>query len=198
MTLTQAPSLTAPPTPPTPPTPELTPASTTPTTGPATVPVPAAVRRAAQRVEDRLGRYLAEQYARWSTIDPDLAAPVEALSDAVFAGGKRLRPAFCLLGFEAAGGDPDLDPARRQLDDAGAALELLHAFALVHDDVMDGSVTRRGRATTHVRFGFQHQLLRGRGESRRFGESAAILVGDLAHVFAEQLAERLPTAAQAL
>ncbi|MEJ5256006.1 MAG: polyprenyl synthetase family protein, partial [Acidimicrobiales bacterium] len=68
----------------------------------------------------------------------------------------------------------------------------------MHDDVMDGSVTRRGRATTHVRFGFQHQLLRGRGESGRFGESVAILVGDLAHVFAEQLAERLPTAARAL
>ena len=64
------------------------------------------------------------------------------------SGGKRLRPAFCYWGFRAAGGQPD-DPA---VVDAGAAFELLHAFALIHDDVMDGSALRRGATTVHVEF----------------------------------------------
>ena len=71
--------------------------------------------------------------------------------------------------------------------DAGAALELLHTFALVHDDVMDGSATRRGTDTIHVRFDAGHALDGWRGEARRFGEGVAILVGDLAFVYADQL-----------
>ncbi|WP_208026791.1 polyprenyl synthetase family protein [Rhabdothermincola sediminis] len=164
----------------------------------APVAAPAAIRYAGARIDEHLGRFLADQYARWTALDPDLAAPLEALSDAVLAGGKRLRPAFCRLGFEAGGADPDASPGREQLDDAGAALELLHAFALIHDDVMDGSFTRRGRTTTHVRFEAQHQLLRARGESRRFGESVAILIGDLAHAWAEHLAGKLPPVVQPL
>ncbi|WP_334142165.1 polyprenyl synthetase family protein [Rhabdothermincola sp.] len=162
------------------------------------VAAPAAIRRIGTRIDQHLGRFLAEEYARWTALDADLAAPLDALSDAVLAGGKRLRPAFCGLGFEAGGGDPDASPGREQLDDAGAALELLHAFALVHDDVMDGALTRRGRTTTHVHFEAQHQLLRARGESRRFGESIAILIGDLAHAWAEHHASKLPSVVQPL
>jgi geranylgeranyl diphosphate synthase type I len=82
-----------------------------------------------------------------------------------------------------AGGDPD----DARIIDAGAAFELLHAFALVHDDVMDGSDTRRGAPTTHVAFAREHQAGDWRGEARRYGEGAAILVGDLSHVYADVL-----------
>jgi geranylgeranyl diphosphate synthase type I len=97
-----------------------------------------------------------------------------------------LRPAFCYWGYRAAGGESD-DGA---VIDAGAAFEMLQAFALVHDDVMDGSSTRRGSRTAHLAFGDRHGESDWRGEGRRFGEGVAILIGDLAHVYADQL---LPT-----
>ncbi len=99
-----------------------------------------------------------------------------------------LRPAFCHWGFVAAGGDPTDD---RSID-AGAAFELLHAFALFHDDVMDGSATRRGTRTTHLSFADTHAAQGWSGEPRRFGEGVAILVGDLAFVYADQLMHGAP------
>ncbi len=112
-----------------------------------------------------------------------LADPIVALRDFVLAGGKRLRPAFCLCAFVGAGGEPD-DPA---VIDAAAALELVHTFALVHDDVMDGSDMRRGEDAIHRRFLGDHQGASWRGESRRFGEGMAILIGDFAFVYADVL-----------
>jgi geranylgeranyl diphosphate synthase type I len=93
-----------------------------------------------------------------------------------------LRPAFCLLGALAAGGADGGDIRR-----AGAALEMLHAMALFHDDVIDGSTSRRGRETTHVRHARLHREGSWAGEATRFGEGVAILVGDLAYVYADQL-----------
>ena len=145
----------------------------------------------ARRVEARIGDVLDGELARWSAVDPDLAEPFSALRDLVLAGGKRLRPAFCHWAYVGAGGDAE-DPA---VVDAGAALELLHTFALVHDDIMDGSATRRGTDTIHVLFESGHALDGWRGEARRFGEGVAILVGDLAFVYADQLLAGAPPAA---
>jgi geranylgeranyl diphosphate synthase type I len=94
-----------------------------------------------------------------------------------------LRPAFCFWGFVGAGGDP----TDELVIDAGAALELLHAFALFHDDVMDGSLTRRGKPTANAKFEASHGANKLAGESRRFGDGVAILVGDLAYVYSDQL-----------
>jgi geranylgeranyl diphosphate synthase, type I len=98
-------------------------------------------------------------------------------------GGKRLRPAFCHWGFVGAGGDP----ADEMVVNAGAAFELMHAFALFHDDVMDDAASRRGEPTTHTVFAQYHRDHDWAGEARRFGEGVAILVGDLAFVYADQL-----------
>ena len=146
----------------------------------------------ARRVEDRVARLLDGELERWSAVDADLAAPVTALRDLVLAGGKRLRPAFCHWAYVGAGGSPD-DQA---VVDAGAALELLHTFALVHDDIMDGSATRRGTDTIHVQFEADHAVAGCRGEARRFGEGVAILVGDLSFVYADQLLSAAPPTAQ--
>jgi geranylgeranyl diphosphate synthase type I len=91
-----------------------------------------------------------------------------------------------------AGGDPDAPIVA----DVGAALELLHAFALVHDDVMDGSDTRRGEASVHRRFADRHRAAAARGEARRFGEGAAILVGDFAFVYSDMLFASAPPEAR--
>ena len=78
--------------------------------------------------------------------------------------------------------------------DAGAAFELMHACALFHDDVMDDAATRRGAPTTHTIYTAEHEREGWAGESRRFGEGVAILVGDLAFVLADQLLVGAPDA----
>jgi geranylgeranyl diphosphate synthase type I len=149
----------------------------------APVTAPASLRTLSVPVEARLEALFDHEIARWAALDTDLVPPLEALAALVLSGGKRLRPAFCHWGWVAAGGDPD-DGA---VVDAGAAFELLQAFALVHDDVMDGSATRRGAPAVHLAFAERHRAEAWRGEDRRFGEGVAILVGDLLHVYADQL-----------
>jgi geranylgeranyl diphosphate synthase type I len=137
----------------------------------------------ASRVDKRLEALLAAERERWAKVDADLVPPIDEIARLVLAGGKRLRPAFCFWGFVGAGGDP----TDELVIDAGAALELLHAFALFHDDVMDGSLTRRGEPTTNAKFEASHGANKLAGESRRFGDGVAILVGDLAYVYSDQL-----------
>lgn len=149
---------------------------------------PESLARIAQRVDVRIDRLLRHEVDRWSALDADLFEPVEAIRELVMAGGKRLRPAFCQWAYVAGGGDPS-DPL---VVDAGAALELLHTFALIHDDIMDGSSMRRGMHSVHRNFEARHALGDWRGEGRRFGEGVAILVGDLAFVYADLLLADAP------
>lgn len=149
---------------------------------------PSELADVATRVEERIGLLLDREIERWTAVDPAMREPIDALRLLVEAGGKRLRPAFCACGFAAAGGDPT-DPG---LVDAAAALELVHTFALIHDDVMDGSDARRGLDSVHRRFADAHLAERWRGESRRFGEGIAILVGDFAFVYADVLMRGAP------
>jgi geranylgeranyl diphosphate synthase type I len=148
----------------------------------------------AGRVQERIRALLDGHRATWIAEQPALAALFDALDGFVAAGGKRLRPAFCYWGAVAAGAGGD-EP---ELLDTCAALELLHAFALIHDDVMDGSATRRGRPALHVRFASRHSASGWVGDSRRHGEGLAILAGDLAFVLADTLLDRAPPEAQRL
>lgn len=105
--------------------------------------------------------------------------PDTLLSWLLPAGGKRLRPLMCHWGWVAAHGDVD-GPGRAEMVQAGAALELLHFFALVHDDVMDRGESRRGRPTAHVEAARSHAEADALGDPVLFGDSVAILLGDLA------------------
>lgn len=122
---------------------------------------------------------------------------LELLSRLVDSGGKRFRPRMAHWGWVAAGGHRT-GRGRTDLVRVGAALELLHAFALIHDDVMDGSETRRGQASVHAAARRQHLRARGLGDAQRYGESIAILAGDLAHSEAGLLVAGLPTGMQGL
>lgn len=144
---------------------------------------PTWLKSVATRVELRLSEFLQDEQDRWSALDGDLNAPLGELTRLVAAGGKRLRPAFCYLAFVGVGGDEN----SKQLLDTQAALELLHASALLHDDIIDGSLTRRGEPTSHTRYIAKHLDSKWAGEARRFGEGAVILIGDLAFVYADQL-----------
>jgi geranylgeranyl diphosphate synthase, type I len=156
--------------------------------------VPPSLAVVAPPVEARIDALLDGETTRWGLVDAGLLPPLEALRRFVLDGGKRLRPAFCHWAYVGAGGDP----GDRAVVDAGAALELLHAFALLHDDVMDGSELRRGRVCVHVDFSARHAAAGWRGEARRFGEGVAILVGDLAFVYADLLMVDVPAEATAV
>lgn len=107
-----------------------------------------------------------------------------------FGGGKRLRPTMCHWGYVAAGGreGEGHDIACR----AGTAIELLHTFALVHDDLMDHSSHRRGMPTAHQRAADLHAAAGGQDDAASFGASIAVLLGDLIHARADSVAAGLP------
>jgi geranylgeranyl diphosphate synthase type I len=104
----------------------------------------------------------------------------EILGDFIIKGGKRVRPLLCVIGWVAAGGHGD-DSTVVQ---AAAALEIFHAFALIHDDLMDASTTRRGRPTVHSALAIRHE---GRPDLDRFAPAVALLLGDLALVWSDEL-----------
>jgi geranylgeranyl diphosphate synthase type I len=126
------------------------------------------------RVDAELRWFLAAAAPVLSEIGDELAPLTETATRFVLDGGKRLRPAFCYWGARAVGA-PDSDAIVR----AAASLELLQACALVHDDVIDRSATRRGQPSAHVRFASLHVDRGWVGEATEFGQAAAILLGDL-------------------
>ncbi len=122
-----------------------------------------------------LSDFLTGQRRRLEAIGPE----VRPLLDHALhftSGGKRFRPAFCYWGYVAAAGDVPDEPA---LIRAAGSLDLLHVSALVHDDVMDLSATRRGGPASHVMFANAHSGAGWRGDSEVFGRAGAILLGDL-------------------
>ena len=104
----------------------------------------------------------------------------EVLRDFVDSG-KCVRSTFAYLGWLC---NADDDPGALRV---AASFELLHAFALLQDDVMDGATLRRGRPAAHVRFTQWHRQRAMSGSPERFGESAAVLLGDLCLVWAQQM-----------
>ncbi len=131
---------------------------------------------------DELERFAARRRAELADVGTDLAPFLDS-AVAFVAGGKRLRPLFCRAGWLVAGGDPD-DPA---LVTAAASLEWLQASALVHDDLMDGSDTRRGHPSVHRDFEARHRAVEGSvGDAARFGQATAVLLGDLMLSWADE------------
>lgn len=146
-------------------------------------------------VESTLTDFLRAESAALTDVDRALEPMLSAAREAVLGGGKRLRPLFAYWGWRSvAGPHAPLEPVLPAL----AALELLHAFALVHDDVMDRSATRRGRPTAHRRLAAAHAAQRLHGDAAHFGDSAAILVGDLLLVWADRLIARADVPAATL
>jgi len=139
---------------------------------------PPALDSVRRRVDEVLASFLLKRRESMARMAPEAGEMVDELRRLVEAGGKRIRPAFCYWGYRAAGGD-DGEPIVR----AAAALELFHTFALIHDDVMDESETRRGEASTYARFAGARA---GEPDALRFGRSVAVLIGDLAAVLADE------------
>jgi geranylgeranyl diphosphate synthase type I len=137
-------------------------------------------------VEAALTTYLRNRTTDAAGIDPLFGEATDALAEFVLAGGKRIRPTFAWWGWRGAGGAVDAPEAVAVLR-AISALELIQACALIHDDLMDASATRRGRPTVHVEFARKHAAARWQGQPARFGAAAAILLGDLALAWADDM-----------
>ena len=131
-----------------------------------------------------LENFLAEACSRLGSIDPHLAPISTALTE-FLVGGKRLRPLFAIAGYVGAGGSVGKGQMNA-IYKAASSLELLQACALIHDDMMDGSDTRRGAPSIHRRFENEHKNRSGVGNSESFGSAAALLLGDLALVLSTQ------------
>jgi geranylgeranyl diphosphate synthase, type I len=133
-----------------------------------------------------LAAFLQGRREEAAQIDPQFAAAVDSLSAFVLGPGKRLRPTFAWWGWRGAGGSP-ADPQARAVLRAVSSLELIHACALVHDDLMDDSTTRRGAPTVHVDFAARHRSAGWSGAAVRFGAATAILLGDIALAWADDM-----------
>jgi geranylgeranyl diphosphate synthase, type I len=130
-------------------------------------------------VDEALSLFLDEERHRIASFAPEALVLIEEISSLVAAGGKRLRPLFCYWGYRAGGGIDGPELVR-----AAGAIELLHTSALIHDDLMDRSMLRRGRPTSFRSLGVQGNA------SERHGQSAAVLAGDLAQALADRLLVR--------
>ncbi|WP_374456627.1 polyprenyl synthetase family protein [Nocardioides sp.] len=133
---------------------------------------PAAFR---DEVQEVLDTFLDDRAAELAPLGPDATRLIAEARTAV-RGGKRFRAAFCHWGYRAI--QPRVDDTAA-LARACASLEMLHASALVHDDYMDASDTRRGRPATHRAFEAEHRSAGWRGDPAQYGAAAAILLGDL-------------------
>ena len=132
------------------------------------------------RFDKALSEFFSRAVPTLGNITDELAPLAQATEAFVVDGGKRLRPLFCYWGYRATGASDGENIIR-----AAAALELLQACALVHDDVIDGSDTRRGQPAVHRRFAGLHRSSGWHGDPERFGQAAAILLGDLALIWAD-------------
>lgn len=124
-------------------------------------------------VDTRLAALFQRKLTEAGPLGPDVVALVEALSDLTMRGGKRFRPALLYAAYRAV---DDQAPETTALD-AGAALELLQTYLLVHDDWMDRDDVRRGGPAVHA-------MLAHHYGSRTLGDAAALLAGDYASAIA--------------
>jgi geranylgeranyl diphosphate synthase, type I len=155
--------------------------------------VPADVTFVTGELRPYLAGVLAREQTTWKEQGAPWGDPLEVLGTYI-DGGKALRPRFCYWGHAIAGEDA----STLLLLQACAALELLHAFALIHDDLMDDSDTRRGRPALHREVAAQHRQHGWAGDPDSYGAAMALLTGDLAFAIASRLAAALPAPALAV
>ena len=144
--------------------------------------VKATIEQVRGEIRNELADYLAGQRRYLTDIASELVPVCDALDEFLLDGGKRLRPLFAYAGLLASGAQPTKEIIR-----AISSLELLQACALIHDDLMDRSDTRRGKPAIHRHFENLHQSSAMNGLATQFGEAAAVLLGDLALVWSDQM-----------
>lgn len=145
-------------------------------------------------VQSRLDEFLAVRGAGLVQISPDLAV-IDDAARSLLAGGKRFRALFCYWGWRSVSGfasehdqlDDGDGPGLDAVISVASALEMFHAAALVHDDIMDNSDLRRGKPSVHKRFEAWHGQQSWSGSAPQYGEATALLIGDLLLAWSDEL-----------
>ena len=140
-----------------------------------------------EEVDFQINIFLDKKIEEANEISDEATILVDEIKRFLSAGGKRVRPAFLYSGYIAAGGR-----AHAAATFASLSVEFLHTFALIHDDIIDRSDTRRGKTTSHKAFENIHKSKKYPGDREHFGLSSAILAGDLAFTFAEEILTSSP------
>jgi geranylgeranyl diphosphate synthase, type I len=144
---------------------------------------PKAQLRALRRsVDAAIAAFLAAQRERIRDLAPASTALVDMIEAVLAGGGKRLRPMLCYLAYRAGGG-----PQGPEIVTAAGSLELLHTFAILHDDVMDQAVLRRGLPALHRRLADERRVAGHPNDADTYGVSVAVLAGDLALVLSDAM-----------
>lgn len=130
------------------------------------------------RIDPKIAAYLDARIAEAKDEDSLVAEALEHVKELTLAGGKRLRPAFMHYGYVAASGED-----RARLLDAAVAVELIHMFLLVHDDIIDRDDRRHGVPTLHDRYATWGKRHLNLSNPRHFGDSIALIVGDMLFAF---------------
>ncbi len=149
-------------------------------------------------VRERLTRFLDARAADVAAIGGPVTEALTYLRDFVLNGGKRIRPLYVWAGFVAAQGPERSSEDINAVLDAAASLEFIQACALIHDDIIDSSDTRRGAPTVHRAVEAMHGDTGLEGDAAHFGEAVAILAGDMALVWAEDMLQDSGLSAEAL
>ncbi len=146
-----------------------------------------AVTDVPQEVEKELRRFFTDNAARITEIGGPVAESLGHLRDFVLGGGKRIRPTYGWVGYVATVDPKNTDEDPVAVLRAVSALELIQACALIHDDIIDASDTRRGKPTVHRAIAAEHAQRGWHGDSNIYGENVAILIGDLALAWADDM-----------
>ena len=151
-------------------------------------------RELIHRVTEELAAFLEHRIATLNEIDPRCADLAERLRSFVLDGGKRMRPRFAYAAFLACGlDDAAVTVTKKETLShehavrAVSALELIQACALIHDDIVDDSATRRGTPTVHVQMAQRHRADHMHGDANHYGRAQAILLGDIALSWADEM-----------
>jgi geranylgeranyl diphosphate synthase type I len=141
-------------------------------------------------VEKGLGSLFVGKKKEAVRMHPQTSWLVDAVAGFTLSGGKKLRPFLCWMGYQLAHGSPVTVHSKnipKKLLQAMMAIELLQSFALIHDDILDEDLTRRGEPTVHEMFKKVHgERFTANKKLHHFGESMAILAGDLALAWADE------------
>lgn len=144
-----------------------------------------------ERLSERMAGFLDLQRGQLQEVSGDASELVDAIAQ-LADGGKRLRALLAYWGWRGAGGARLADEAVQ----AGVAIELFQAAALIHDDIIDRSATRRGKPSVHRRFELSHAERGWSLDPAHFGQAAAILAGDLCLSFSEEVFAGIPAASE--
>jgi geranylgeranyl diphosphate synthase type I len=139
-------------------------------------------------VQAGIDDFIDDREPQLTAVAPELSTFIE-YSRALLQGGKRFRALFCYWGWQSVHGR-DAGSAESDFGaviNAASALEIFHAAALVHDDIMDNSDTRRGMPSAHKQFEHLHTSGGWAGSRENFGRSGALLLGDLLLDWSDEL-----------